>query len=120
MLVDDNNDTVQSLARLLKRRGYTVETALDGNNGLRKALEFHPQICLLDIGLPGMDGYELARRLRAEENMDPLLMIAISGYGQKEDRIRSQEAGFDYHLVKPVDINSLLELLNPKAAEKTA
>jgi len=120
LLVDDNHDTTQSLARLLKRRGYEVETALDGPTGLRMAWEFHPQICLLDIGLPGMDGYELARRLRADETLGEILLVAISGYGQKEDRIRSDEAGFDFHLVKPVDFNALLEIIDPKSAEKSA
>jgi PAS domain S-box-containing protein len=120
LLVDDNEDTTNSLARLLNRRGYEVETALDGPEGLRKAQEFHPQICLLDIGLPGMDGYELARRLRAAEPFDGALLIAVSGYGQKEDRMRSQEAGFNHHLVKPVDFNTLLELLGTKPVRQTA
>ena len=115
LLVDDNGDTVHSLARLLRRRGYEVETAQDGPGGLRKALEFQPRICLLDIGLPGMDGYELARRLRADRQFQEALLIAVSGYGQKEDRIRSHEAGFNFHLVKPVDFKTLIELLAPQA-----
>lgn len=111
LIVDDNADTTQSLARILTRRGYETFTALDGPAGERVALEKSPQICLLDIGLPGFDGYELARRLRAAGPCMDALMIAISGYAQAGDRNRSRVSGFDAHLAKPVELEKLLELM---------
>ena len=110
LLVDDNQDTVQSLARLLSLRGHEVATAFDGVAALKLAQEFQPDFLLLDIGLPGLDGYEVARRLRAE-GFARMPIIAISGYAQERDRIRSREAGFNYHFAKPVDFDALVELI---------
>jgi CheY-like chemotaxis protein len=111
LIVDDIADTANGLARLLTRRGYSTELAHDGPAALAKARTFSPAAVLLDIGLPGMDGFEVARRLRAAPEGTDVLIVALSGYGQEEDRVRSREAGFDHHLVKPVDFEELRALL---------
>lgn len=110
LVVDDNIDTATGLARLLKFFGHDVQVAYDGPAALEAARAHHPEIVLLDIGLPGMDGYEVVKRLRMEECCKDSLIIAASGYGQDEDRHRSREAGFDHHLVKPVDYDVLMTL----------
>jgi len=112
LVVDDNVDTVRGLARLLKLLGHEVETAYDGPSALEVAPIFKPEYVLLDIGLPGMDGYQVASRLREEEVLQHTVIIAISGYGQDDDRRRTREAGFDHHLVKPVNHDSLMALLS--------
>jgi DNA-binding response OmpR family regulator len=110
LVVDDNADAAESLAVLLRLWGHDVQTAHDGLSGLKAALSDRPAVALLDIGLPGLDGYELARRLRAQ--LGPALrLVAVTGYGQEEDRRRSLEAGFDAHLVKPADLDELHALL---------
>ena len=111
LVVDDNEDTARGMARLLKLLGHQVALALDGYEAIRVAGEHRPDFVLLDIGLPGMDGYEVASRLRREECCQEAVIIAVSGYGQDEDRRRSKEAGFDHHLVKPVDHDALISLL---------
>ncbi len=116
LIVDDNADAAQALCRLLRRGGCKLEIALDGPSALTRAHEFHPTAVLLDIGLPGMDGYEVARRLRAEEHEEHALLVAITGYGQEEDLRRSREAGIDRHLVKPVDINEIKQLLEKQGS----
>jgi PAS domain S-box-containing protein len=110
LVVDDNVDTARSLARLLKLSGHDVRTAHDGPEALEEAREQRPEFILLDIGLPEMDGYEVARRLR-ESGHAGAVIIAISGYGREEDRRRSREAGFNHHLSKPLDHDALLTLL---------
>jgi signal transduction histidine kinase len=110
LIVDDNVDAAVTLSWLLTAHGYTVEVAHDGPGGLKAAQSFKPDILLLDIGLPGMDGYELARRLRGE-GFTSSLMIAISGYAHEADIERARVAGFDRHLAKPVDIDHLLQSL---------
>ena len=111
LIVDDNADTAMALERLLKRMGNRVETVHDGPAAVVAAPGFRPQFVLLDIGLPGMDGYEVARRLKADAVCKAAVIIAISGYGQDEDRRRSRAAGFDHHLVKPVDLDALTSLI---------
>ncbi len=111
LVVDDNADSARGLARLLKLLGHDVRTAHDGPEALEAAESQHPEYVLLDIGLPGMDGYELARRLREGRLGAVATLIAVSGYGQEEDRRRSRAAGIDHHLVKPVDHKELLSLL---------
>jgi signal transduction histidine kinase len=110
LIVDDNVDAATTLSWLLADHGYTVEIAHDGPGGLKTALSFKPDILLLDIGLPGMDGYELARRLRID-GFASELMIAVSGYAHEADIERSRAAGFDRHLAKPVDIDHLVKSL---------
>jgi PAS domain S-box-containing protein len=111
LVVDDNRDAADSMAALLDLRGHTTWVAYDGESALALAAEHAPQVVLLDIGLPGMDGYEVAARLRALAQTRNSRLIALTGYGQPEDRRRSQQAGFDRHLVKPVDFEILVGLL---------
>ena len=103
LVVDDNADSAQSLATLLSIQGHEVRTAGDGMEGLTAAESFRPEVVLLDIGMPRMDGYETARRLRAGPHGQSMLLLALTGWSHDEDRTRSREAGFDEHLVKPVD-----------------
>jgi PAS domain S-box-containing protein len=111
LVVDDNADAADTLAMLLSVRGYDVRVARDGPAALGAARDFHPELVLLDIGLPGMDGYAVARALRADQAYNPLRLVALTGYGREEDRRRSAEAGFDHHLVKPVAPEVLLGIL---------
>jgi PAS domain S-box-containing protein len=112
LVVDDNVDSADSMALLLSLDGHEVRTAFDGPGALAEAADFQPRAVLLDIGLPGMDGYEVARRMRELPGLRDVLMIAITGYGQEDDRTRSKAAGFDHHLVKPVDPETLSRLLD--------
>jgi CheY-like chemotaxis protein len=111
LVVDDNADAAQSLAMLLRMLGQDVRTAADGQSALEAARVSMPEVAFLDIGLPGMSGHELARRLRGEPDGDKVLLVAVTGWGQEEDRRRSQEAGFDHHLTKPADPEALQRLL---------
>jgi len=113
LLVDDNMDAAASLSLLLQLGGHTTVLAHDGPEALRIATEFKPDIVLLDIGLPGMNGYEVARALRRMPELGHPVLVAVTGWGASEDRLRSKEAGFDEHLTKPVDI-SMIELLLTK------
>ena len=112
LIVDDNTDAAKSLDLLLRSLGHDTRTVFDGVSALDAAQEFRPEIVLLDIGMPGMDGYEVAKRLRSAQNGDALKIIAITGWGQEADRARATEAGFDMHLVKPVDIGALHKALS--------
>jgi CheY-like chemotaxis protein len=107
LVADDNSDLAESVAMLLRLEGHDVRIAHDGPAALELAKEFEPDAAMLDIGLPGLNGYELARELRARQNGRKLLLIAVTGYGQPEDRVRSRVAGFDSHLVKPLDPRTL-------------
>jgi signal transduction histidine kinase/DNA-binding response OmpR family regulator len=122
LVVDDNIDAAESLAMLLRLKGHEVHTAHDGLTAVEAALTLRPEVVLLDLGLPGLDGFEVARRLRNHADSFPFLLAAITGYGQEKDLIRSQEAGFDKHLVKPIDPEFLCELLATwrHAADKRA
>jgi len=111
LVVDDNRDAVESLAELLTLFGHEVETAHDGMAAVRAAAAFRPEAVILDIGLPGLDGYEAARRIRDQPEGGGMLLIALTGRGQEEDRRRSKEAGFDYHVTKPLEIETLEQLL---------
>ncbi|MHA3774929.1 hybrid sensor histidine kinase/response regulator [Verrucomicrobiota bacterium sgz303538] len=115
LVVDDNKDSAEGMARLLRRRGFTVDLAFDGHEAVEKAHTFDPHVVLLDIGLPGLSGYEVVAQLHRDHRHDETLFIAMSGYGQEEDQRRSMEAGFDYHLVKPVDFERLREILATEA-----
>jgi CheY-like chemotaxis protein len=111
LVVDDSPDAVESLSMILRVWGHEVHTAADGPTALHEAEALRPEVVLLDIGLPGMDGYEVARRLREQVRLIDTLLIALTGYGQDEDRRRVAEAGFDTHLVKPADLTVLQKLL---------
>jgi CheY-like chemotaxis protein len=117
LVVDDHPDILQTLSRLLRMSGFEVVTASDGGDALKVAAEFLPSVILLDIGLPIHDGYEVIRRLRAEPAFRSTPIIAVTGYGGEEDRARTRDAGFDCHLVKPVEIDLLLKTLSQLAAE---
>lgn len=112
LIVDDNLDAAESLAMCLELEGHRTRSARDGESALALASEFQPQAAVLDIGLPGMSGYELARCLRGQATSGPPpLLIAVTGWGTEEDRRRAQEAGFDVHLVKPIDPETLSRLI---------
>jgi CheY-like chemotaxis protein len=119
-VVDDNVDAAESLALLLRLRGHEVEVAYDGAAALETAGAFHPEVVLLDIGLPGLDGYQVASRLRRRRRTAGALLVALTGYGQEEDQQRAREAGFNHHLTKPVDLPVLYELLAHPPAIPTA
>ena len=111
LVVDDNVDTADSLAMLLSAAGHEVRTAYTGVSGLEIALAFAPNAVLLDIGLPELDGYQVAKRIRAQSPNENMTLVAMTGYGQASERQRSLESGFDHHLVKPADFRQLQELL---------
>ena len=116
LVVDDNMDSAESLAMLLQIEGHDVWMAHDGPSALAAAREHRPEVVLLDIGLPaGMDGYEVVQRMRPEPGLEGATIVAVTGYGQEEDRRRAADAGFDGHLVKPVDIQQLRRLLSSRA-----
>lgn len=111
LVIDDYSDAAESLALMLQTKGYDAITAECGEQGVERAVDFRPQIVLLDIGLPDIDGYEVARRLRKLPETQGAILIALTGYGQPEDHERSRASGFDYHLLKPVDTEALSALL---------
>ncbi|MFO0889699.1 MAG: ATP-binding protein [Isosphaeraceae bacterium] len=115
LVVDDNADTASGMVRLLEMLGNEVIAVHTGPAAIETAHTFRPDFVLLDIGLPGMDGYQVASALREDEAHKDTVIIAVSGYGQEEDRRRSQAAGFDHHLVKPVDFDSLISLVGRPA-----
>ena len=111
LVVDDNQDAASSLALLLECLGADVQVANSGAEALSAVEAYRPAVVLLDLGMPGMDGYEVARRIRARPELRNTVLIALSGWGQDQDRRRSRDAGFNHHLVKPADIGSLQEIL---------
>jgi DNA-binding response OmpR family regulator len=111
LIVEDHADTADTMAVFLRYRGHRVDVARSGYAGLVAALATGPEVILLDLEIPGMDGWEVARRLRATGECDDVLIIAITGYGWESDRARSAAAGIDHHLVKPVSMEDLERLL---------
>lgn len=111
LVVDDNIDSADSLAMLLRLSGYDVRLAYDGPTAIVSARDFAPEIVLLDIGLPSMNGYEVARHLRTQPATEEILLVAVSGYGQDEDRQQALQAGFNHHLTKPIDYLALEKIL---------
>jgi CheY-like chemotaxis protein len=114
LVVDDNTDSAQSMAALQSRRGHETRIALTGTEALAAAAEFLPEVVLLDIGLPEMDGYEVARQLRLIPALATAFLVAVTGYGGAEDRARAKLAGFDEYLVKPADLDLLREWLETR------
>jgi CheY-like chemotaxis protein len=112
LVVDDLHESAQTLARMLRAIGQEVETAHDGHSALAYVREHKPDVLFLDIAMPGMSGYEVARGIRASNDFDSPMLVALTGYGQDDDRRRAQEAGFDYHLTKPASIEQLTSLLS--------
>jgi len=113
LVVDDNEDGAEMLAEVLIGKGYDTRVAYDAPEALRVAAEFRPGLALLDLGLPVMDGYELATHLRDLPGLAGIRLIAVSGYGQASDRRRTRDAGFHGHLVKPVDLEAIEATLKP-------
>jgi CheY-like chemotaxis protein len=111
LIVDDNEDSADSLAMLLEITGNKTYMAHDGLEAVEAIEKYRPEVVLLDIGLPRMDGHEVCRRIREQPWGKDIIMLALTGWGQEDDRRRSEEAGFNGHLVKPVDYDKLLELL---------
>ncbi len=116
LVVDDNADAAQSLATLLRLRGHEVQVALGGREALAAARSSPPELVFLDIGMPEIDGYEVARQLRAELSDDTIGLIAVTGWGTEQDRHRSKEAGFDFHLTKPVGLAAVERVMDKLAA----
>jgi CheY-like chemotaxis protein len=118
LVVDDNHDAAISLSLLLQLQGHHVRVAHDGPSALKIASTLRPDVIFLDIGMPGMDGYEVARKVRQTPGLEHTILAALTGWGQQEDRRRTTEAGFDYHLVKPPELkavdNVLAELKSAK------
>jgi CheY-like chemotaxis protein len=117
LIVEDHPDTAQTLATLVTLDGHEVRLAHDGFAALELAPRFLPDVALVDIGLPGMDGFEIARRLRQLECGRHCLLVAVTGYGQERDRRKALEAGFDHHLVKPVNVQVLSEVIVSRRRE---
>jgi signal transduction histidine kinase/CheY-like chemotaxis protein len=115
LIVEDSRDSRDMLRYLLERAGHEVHEAADGPSGVEAILEVRPDIALVDVGLPGLDGYEVARRIRADEAGGKVRLVALTGYGLPDDHRRSQEAGFDAHLVKPVDPARLAAVIEASA-----
>ncbi|CAN5223945.1 hypothetical protein BH10PSE16_BH10PSE16_30970 [soil metagenome] len=116
LVVDDNPDAAAMLGELLRLLGHEVRVAFGGREAMAAALMFRPDIVFLDIGLPDIDGYAVARQLRAQPETARMVLVALTGYGQSEDRLRTQEAGFDHHLVKPADASQIIEIVESLAA----
>ena len=121
LVIEDNHDTAESLHALLEMGGLSVLVAYDGLSGLAAARAQRPEVVLCDIGLPGaMDGYEVARAIRADSSLRAVRLIALTGYGEQEDRRRAERAGFDSHLTKPADPQALLGLVASPGAGQQA
>ena len=119
LVVDDNRDAVETLAMLLGLWGHDVRLAADGPSAVESAAEHRPDVVLLDISLPGMSGYEVAERLRANPELRETVLVAMTGYGQAEDKKETSEAGFTLHLVKPVEPDVLQKLLADLGATRS-
>ena len=111
LVVDDNVDGAESLAKVLQICGHETRTAHSGPEALDAARPFKPEVVLLDIGLPGMNGYEVAKRLRAEPSLDGAVLVALTGWGSEDNKRQSREAGFDFHLTKPVEVTAIESIL---------
>jgi CheY-like chemotaxis protein len=107
LIVDDNEDSANSLAMILRLGGHETASVYTAADALSRATAFKPDVVLLDIGLPGMDGYEVAQQMRELPGLRDIRLVAVTGYGRSEDRLRAREAGFDDHLVKPVEFTAL-------------
>ena len=112
LIADDNPDVVETFEVMLQTLGYEVQTALDGFEALEKAEQFQPHAIVLDIGMPKLDGYETARRIRQRPWGQDVVLVAVTGWGNENDKLKSADAGFNMHLVKPIDATTLLQYLN--------
>jgi len=112
LVVDDNHDAAKSIAMLLRSLGHIAQVAHDGASAMQAALEFVPQVMLLDIGLPVINGLQVAKWIRQEPGLENVVLVALTGYGQESDRQRTREAGFNHHLVKPADFANVVSILS--------
>jgi CheY-like chemotaxis protein len=119
LVADDNTDTAESMAQLLAMEGYVVHTAYDGTQALYVANEVRPQVALLDIGMPELTGYGVAAALRQQPWGEDMLLVAVTGYGHEKDRWLSDQAGFDHHLTKPVEPETLFALIGDWARRRS-
>ncbi|HKP56905.1 MAG TPA: response regulator [Polyangiales bacterium] len=115
VIIDDNEDAADTLSMLVERLGGSPTTAYDAASGLQAVRDFRPDVVLLDIGMPGIDGYETCSRLRQQWRKGDLTIVAVSGWGQTDDKQRALDAGFDAHVTKPIEANMLAHLLADKA-----
>ncbi|HET7160345.1 MAG TPA: response regulator, partial [Burkholderiales bacterium] len=120
LVVDDNEDSASSMTLLLELQGHELRSAHSGESALALAQQYQPDVVLLDIGMPGMNGYEVAKRLRAQQMFDDTVLIAVTGYGRASDVKQTQAAGFNHHLVKPIDYERLTTHLNACAEQRSA
>jgi len=111
LIVDDNEDACESLAVVLRTMNYAAECCIDPTQTTKRIADFRPDAVLLDLGMPGMNGYEVARQIRKTPGLGKLMLIALTGYASPEDKALTKAAGFDYHMVKPVDLDELQRLL---------
>jgi CheY-like chemotaxis protein len=111
LVVDDNHDAGEVLAMLLESMGFIAQAVDSGAEALAALPDYQPNVILMDIGMPGMSGYEVARRIREQPQYDHIKLVALTGWGQEKDRLLSQESGFDHHLTKPVDFKVLKGLI---------
>jgi CheY-like chemotaxis protein len=117
LLVDDNMDSSEPLSLLLQAKGHETRLAVEGQGAIEMADEFLPNCVILDLGLPGIDGYEVARRLRERPYGAKLTLVALTGWAGKDVRVKAAEAGFDYHLVKPVNLEELERIVTAERAQ---
>jgi CheY-like chemotaxis protein len=115
VIIDDNRDAARTMSMLVDELGGTARTAYDASGGLEAVQEFRPDIVFLDIGMPGMDGYEACRRIRQTPSKKHVIVVAVTGWGQPQDKQRALESGFDAHLTKPVDPEAFTRLLASSA-----
>ncbi len=118
LVVDDNKDVAKVLSMMLKALGNEVQTAHDGCEAIRMAAEYRPDIVLMDIGMPELNGYEAAQQIREQDWGMSMVLVALTGWGQEEDKQRAKEAGFDHHLAKPAEPAALRELLAKHASNR--
>jgi len=111
LVVDDNVDAAETLSALFEIKGHMVATVHDGIDAVGRAQSFLPQVVFLDIGLPGMNGYDVARALRSQQALDGVVLVALTGWGTDADRLKSDAAGFDHHLTKPVSFDEIVRLM---------
>ena len=119
LVVDDSRDTADSLARLIEAFGYEVKAVYDGQQAIEAAASFAPDMALIDIGMPGLDGYETVTRIRQQRGSTHVILVAVTGWTREEDKRRAYECGFDLHVAKPMTdeaLQQLLALLDPSAA----
>jgi CheY-like chemotaxis protein len=112
LVVDDNRDAADTLSMLLEVLGHRAQVAHDGHAALDAVLDFRPQVVFLDIGMPGMSGYDVAEAIRNDRRFDQPLLVALTGWGSEDDRVRTRAAGFDLHLTKPIDLAAIEKMLS--------